>query len=139
MIPFLFFLLFLLVWLAVAFALTTVGMNGAWSREEPAAVRRRLQLRNRLILLVVLLVLVLTAVMESLIPDVSTMIQDLQYSVGDATGADPVLVYETANGTLSWGLYLAVLAGTFGGLLLGTFAAIRRYPILRGLSAGSLV
>lgn len=139
MIPLLYFLLFAIVVGLIAFGLTLRGMSGPWENAGAATVGRRLRSRNRLFAFAVLAVVVVLAVLEGLIPDVSDAVQDLQYFVGDAVGAEPALVYTTGNGTVSWGLYLAVLAGTLGGLLGGTLGAIRRYPVLNGLTLRSLL
>ena len=139
MIPFIFFVLFLLVWMALAYVLTSSAMRGRLGASGPAAVGRSLRGRNRLILGVTLVILALLAIMEALLPAASNAVQNLQYGVADATGSDLVMVSNTAGGSLSWGLYLAILLGTFLGLLAGTLAAVRRFPILRGLSSGAVV
>ena len=138
MIPFVFFLLFALVWAGVTYAATTRAMSGPWQRDEPAAVARRLRARNRTVLVATLVAVVLVAAMEILIPAASDAVQDLQYGVGDATGSDLALFTLTGNGSLSWGLYLAILLGTAAGLVGGTVAAVAKYPILRGISRVSI-
>ncbi len=139
MIPFLFLVLFLLVWMGLAYVLTSSAMTGRLGQAGPAAVGRSLQSRNRLILGVTLVILALMALMEALLPAASEAIQNLQYGVADATGSDLSLFYSTSNGSLSWGLYLAIFLGTLGGLIAGTLMAIRRFPILRGLTLGSII
>jgi hypothetical protein len=132
-IPVLYFLLFLLLTAALAYGLTVRGMNGAWAREGPAAVAAKLRFRNRALVVGTLGVLVLAGVLEALLPDVSDAVLSLQYALGDALGADPALVWQTQNGTVSYGLYLGILLGVLLGALGGTAAAARRYPVLRGL------
>ena len=139
MVPFLYFLLFFLVLLGVAYGLTVRGMSGSLRAAGPARAAAAFRTRNRAILLFTVVVLVVTAVLEALIPDVSGAIEGLQYAVGDLVETDPALVYETANGTVSWGLYLAILLGTLGGLAAGTTVAARRYPVLRGLTLGNVL
>ncbi len=139
MVPFLYFLLFFLLLLGVAFALTVVRMGGGLSGAGPARVGASLRGRNRAILLFFLVVVVVAAVLEALVPDVSLALENLQYAVGDLVESEPSLVYQTANGSVSWGLYLGILLGAFGGLAAGTIAAARRYPILRGLGVGDVV
>lgn len=139
MIPLLFFVLFLLVWTALAYVLTSSAVQGRLGQSGPAAVGRSLQGRNRLVLGVTLVILALLAIMEALLPAASNAVQNLQYAVGDATGSDLVMFSNTAGGSLSWGLYLAVLLGTLLGLIAGTLAAIRRFPILRSLTLGSVI
>ena len=134
MIPILFFLLFALLWAGVAYGLTARAMNGPWQRDEPAVIGRRLRARNRTVLMVTLIVVVVLAAMETLVPGVSQAVQDVQFGVGDATGSDLSMYGQTTNGSLSWGFYLAVLLGTAAGLVGGTAAAISKYPVLRGLS-----
>lgn len=134
MIPFLFFLLFGLIWAGIAYLATTRAMRGPWQRDEPAVIGRRLQSRNRTVLVVTGVVIVLAAVMEWLVPGMSQAVQDLQYGVGDVTGSNLTMVSQSTNGSLSWGFYLAILLGTALGLIGGTAAAARKYPVLRGLS-----
>lgn len=133
MVPSLYFLLFFLVLAGVAYGLTVRGMGGPLLAAGPSRVGGAIRTRNRSVLLFTVVVLVVTAVLEALLPAVSEGVLGLQYAFGDLVDADPALVYETANGTVSWGLYLAVLLGVLGGLAAGTMAAVRRYPILRGL------
>lgn len=139
MTPFLFFALLLLVWLALAYALTSLAMGGRLGQAGPAAVGRSLQGRNRLILGVTFVVLALLAIMEAILPGASNMVQNVQYGVADVTGSDLVLFTNTGSGSLSWGFYLAIFVGTLAGLLAGTLIAIRRFPILRGLTLWSLI
>ncbi len=139
MVPFLYFLLFFLLFAILAYVLTVVKMGGAFAAAGPARVGASLRGRNRVIVGFFLVVVVIVAVLEALIPDVSAAVEDLQYRVGDLVTSSPVMIYETGNGTVSWGLYLAVLIGVFGGLAVGTAAAARRYPVLRGLGLRDLV
>ncbi len=139
MVPFLAFLLFFLLFAILAYTLTVLKMKGAFVAAGPARVGASLRGRNRVITGAFLVVLVVVAVLEALIPDVSAAVEDLQYRVGDLVTSSPVMIYETGNGTISWGLYLAVLVGVFAGLAVGTVAAVRRYPVLRGLGLGDLV
>ena len=139
MVPLLTFLLFFLFLLGVAFALTVVAMGGRLAGAGPARVGAVLRGRNRAILLFFGVVLVITAVLEALIPDVSLAMENLQYAVGDLVASEPALIYVTASGSVSWGLYLAVLLGVFGGLAAGTIAAARRYPVLRGLGLSNVI
>ena len=139
MIPLIFFVLFLLVWMGLAYVLTSSAMRRRLGKAGPAAVGRSLQSRNRLILGVTLVVLALLAIMEALLPAASNAVQNLQFAVGDATGSDLVLFANTGGGSLSWGLYLAIFVGTLLGILFGTLMAIRRFPVLRGLTIGDLI
>ena len=139
MVPFLYFLLFFLLLFGVAYGLTVWRMGHGLSAAGPARVGAALKSRNRAILLFFVVVLVIIAVMEALIPDVSLALENLQYAVGDLVESEPALVYQTANGSVSWGLHLGILFGVLGGLALGTLAAIRRYPVLRGLGVRDIV
>lgn len=139
MVPFLYFLLFFLLFAILAYVLTVVKMGGAFEAAGPARVGGSLRGRNRVITGAFLVVLVILAVLEALIPDVSAAMVDLQYRVGDLVTSSPVMIYETGNGTISWGLYLGVLLGVFGGLAVGTAAAVRRYPVLRGLGLRDII
>jgi hypothetical protein len=133
MIPFLFLLFALLVCGALAFVLTDRGLKGPWRKDGPGPVAGRLRGRNRAVGGVVAAVLIVAAVLEALVYAMHEEMLDLQYLVGDALAADPVMVWETANGGVSWGLYLGILLGVFLGLLAGTVAAARRYPIMGGV------
>lgn len=139
MVPFLYFLLFFLLLFGAAYGLTVWRMNGGLSGAGPARVGAALKSRNRAILLFFVVVLVITAVMEALIPDVSLALENLQYAVGDLVESEPALVYDTDNGSVSWGLYLGILLGALGGLVAGTMTAARRYPVLRGLGPRDVV
>lgn len=139
MILFLFFLLALLVFGGVAFILTNRGMERRWQREGPARVAGRLHRRNRAVLLVVLAFLVVVAALEAFIYDFHQMMLDLQYAVGDPFLSEPAGVMETALGGLSWGLYLVVLVGALGGLVLGTWLSCRLHPILGGLRPWNVI
>ena len=139
MVPFLYFLLFFGLLFAAAYGITVWRMGRGLTGAGPARVGAALTSRNRAVLLFFAVVLVITAVMEALIPDVSLALENLQYAVGDVVASEPVLVYDTANGSVSWGLYLGILLGALGGLVAGTMAAARRYPVLRGLGARDIV
>jgi hypothetical protein len=139
MVPVLSFLLFFLVLAGIAYTLTTLRMGGRGAADGPARVGAALRARNRAVMLFFAVVLVVLAVLEALVTDVSVAMEDLQYSVGDLVNADPALIYETGNGSVSWGLYLAVLLGALGGLAVGTYVATRRYPVLRGLGVRDVI
>ncbi len=133
MIPVLLLLLFFVLSTALTYVLTVRGMNGAWSREGPATVASKLRSRNRVLVGATFAMLVLSAAAESLFVDYSDAILGMQYAIGDAVRANPVLVWQTDGGTVSAGLYLAILFGVVLGALSGTAAAARAYPVLRGL------
>ena len=139
MIPFLFLLFAFVVFGALAYALTARGLRGAWRKEGPGPIAARLRARNRTVLGVVAAVAVVAAVLEALLYEMHQAMLDLQFAVGDRLAFDPVMVYETANGGVSWGLYLGVVLGTFLGLLAGTALAARRYPIMGGVPALRMV
>ncbi len=139
MIPALSFLLFFLLLFGIGYGLTVRRMSGRGQADGPARIGAALRSRNRAVVLFFLVVLVILAVLEALVTDVSEAIEDLQYSVGDLVASDPVWIYETGNGTVSWGLYLAILIGAFAGVALGTYLATRRYPVLRGLGPGDVI
>ena len=135
MIPVVFLLFALVVCGALAFVLTDRGLKGPWRKDGPGPIAGRLRGRNRAVLGVVAVVLVVAAVLEALVYAMHEAMLDLQYLVGDAMATDPVMVWETARGGVSWGLYLGILLGAFLGLLAGTVVAARRYPILGGVPA----
>ena len=139
MVPLLTFLLLFLLLFGVAFALTATAMGGRLAGAGPARVGAALRGRNRAVLLFFLVVLVVTAVLEALLPDVSLAMENLQYAVGDLVASEPALIYVTGSGSVSWGLFLAVLLGALGGLAAGTVTAARRYPVLRGLGVGDVI
>ncbi len=139
MIPALSFLLFFAVLFGLGYALTAVRMGGRGQADGPARIGAALRSRNRAVALFFVVVLLVMAVLEALVTDVSEAVEDLQYRVGDLVTADPVWIYETGNGTVSWGLYLAILVGAVAGVALGTYVATRRYPVLRGLTLGSVI
>ena len=138
MIPFLFFLLFLLVWGAVSYLLTNRAMKTRWTRAQPAEVAAGLRRRNRGVLVATVAGLVIAALFEALIPAVSDAIFALQDNVAYALNTAPAWIARVGAGTVSWGFYLAILFGTLAGLVIGTLAAVKRYPILSGLSARDL-
>lgn len=133
MIPVLYFLLFFVLAAALTYGLTVRGMNGAWSREGPATVAAKLRRRNRLLIGAAVVIVLISAAIESLLVDYSDAVLGIQYAVGDAIRAYPALVYETAGGTVSVGLYVAIVLGLALGALAGTAASARAYPVLRGL------
>ena len=139
MIPALSFLFFFAVLFGLGYALTAMRMGGTGNADGPARVGAALRSRNRAVVLFFVVVLLILAVLEALITDVSEAIEDLQYRVGDMVSTDPMWIYETGNGTVSWGLYLAILVGALAGVVLGTFVATRRYPVLRGLTLRDMI
>ena len=139
MIPALSFLFFFVVLFGLGYALTAMRMGGRGQADGPARIGAALRARNRAVVLFFVVVLLILAVLEALVTDVSEAVEDLQYSVGDLVSSDPVWIYQTGNGTVSWGLYLAVLVGAFAGVALGTYVATRRYPVLRGLTLRDMI
>jgi uncharacterized membrane protein len=139
MIPLLFLLFALVVCLAIAFLLTNSGLKGPWRKDGPGVIGGRLRSRNRLVLGVVAAILIVAAVLEAIIYDMHQSVLDLQYAAGGPMAADPVMVWETSNGGVSWGLYLGILLGVFLGLLAGTALAARRYPIMGGVPAFRMI
>lgn len=139
MIPGLSFLFFFVVLFGLGYALTVMRVGGTGKADGPARIGAALRSRNRAVVLFFVVVLLILAVLEALVTDVSEAVEDLQYRVGDLVSTDPMWIYETGNGTVSWGLYLAVLFGAFLGVALGTYVATRRYPVLRGLSFGDVI
>ena len=139
MVPFLFFLLFFAVLAGVTYGLTVARMGRAWAAAGPARVGAAVRGRNRAILVFTAVVLVVIAVLEALVADVSAAVENLQYRVGDAVAADPALIIETGNGSVSWGLYLGIVLGVLLGVMVGTFAATRRYPVLRALTVRDVI
>ena len=139
MVPALAFLLFFLLLAGIAAGLTVWRVGGRGAGDGPARIGSALRSRNRAVMLFFVVVLVVMAVLEALVTDVSIAMEDLQYRIGDMANADPALIYETANGSVSWGLYLAVLLGALGGLAVGTYLATRRYPVLRGLGIRDVI
>ena len=151
MVPFLYFLIFAAVFLILAFVLTLQAMKGSKAAAGPARVAAAFRTRNRAILLFFLVLIILLPILEAMIPAVSEWIANLQYLVGDVVSVEPVLVYRPStgtsswvnihwlDGTISWGFYLAILAGVFAGLVGGTLLAMRRYPVLRGVGVRDIV
>lgn len=139
MIPFAFFLFAFLLTGIIAFALLSWRMDRSWSREQPSVVSSRLRTGNRILALVALLLLVFLAVMEMLIPSVSYWVVESQYWVGDRLVQELTYNDEVGAGSLSWGLYLGILLGILGGNVAGQYLAIRRYPVLRGITLRSLI
>ena len=151
MIPFLYFLFFFVLLAVVAYALTVRAMGGPKAGAGPARVAASLRTRNRGILLFFLVLIVILPFLEAAIPAVGDAVEALQYAVGDVIEVEPVLVYRPSTGTstwvniswlsgsISWGFYLAILLGVLAGLVAGTVAAVRRYPILRGLGVRDVI
>lgn len=125
-----YFLLAFALFFLLSAAVTAPAMPG-WEPRGAHHVKAQTSRRNVLVLVVVGVMLALVAVMESLITDVSDWVQDAQYGVGDVIGADLLLVAATPNGSVSWGLYLALFVGAALGLLVGTGAVASRYAIMR--------
>ncbi len=151
MVPFLYFLFFFVILALIAFVLTVRVMGRSQAASGPARVARSLRNRNRGILLFFVVLMILMPILESAIPAVSDAIETLQYAVGDVIEVEPVMVYRPStgtttwvnihwlSGTISWGFYLSILVGVLAGLIAGTMAAVRRYPVLRGIGVSDVI
>lgn len=131
-----FFVLFFALFASVAYGLTARSMP-EWERHGPRHVRERTSARNRAVLLVTVVVVAVVAIMEAVVTPFSDAVQNAQFVVGETVGSDPLFVASTGSGTLSWGLYLVILAGVLLGLLVGTRAAAGRYAIMNGTPWGA--
>jgi hypothetical protein len=131
------FLLFLLLAGGFAFAATNGELSGRLLREGPGPIRRSIRRRNQIALVGVVILLVVVAALESLIPDLHLAVLDVVYTVA---AGDPVGVTTFASGAgLSWGIYLGVLFGALVGLVLGSLLACRRHEHARSLGAAKLI
>ncbi len=139
MIPAVVFVAAFLLMLAVGYGLLRWRMERGWSRKQPSAVGDRLRTGNRILLGVLLVVLLLLAVLEIFVPTVSYYVVESQYWVGDRLVQELTFHNGVGAGTISWGLYLALFLGLLLGNMMGQSLAMRRYPILRGLTFRSLL
>lgn len=128
-----------LVAFLVNFGLLHWRMRGGWSRDQPSVVGDRLRLGNRILAAIVLGIVVVIALLEMYVPTVGYWVVESQYVVGDRLVQELTFHQPVGSGTLSWGLYLAVFLGILLGAMAGDWAAMRSYPVLRGLSFRSLL
>jgi len=115
-------------------------VRGSFLREGPGRISEHLRKRSRVIVGTVVAVLVCVALLEVLIPDVHYSIVEAQYQVGLLLNSGPIGVIDlSSGGGISWALYLAILVGTMGGVVVGTWTGCRELPMMRGVSPLSLI
>jgi hypothetical protein len=130
-----FFLLFFLLFFLTAFFLARSNITGPLSYEGPSVVASRLRQRNRMFAGFMVVLVVILAALEVLVPDVHLLLIDLQYAVGDTLGSLPAGVTKFANGGgLSWGLYLSTTLATYLGGILGAWAGCKQFAPVAHLS-----
>jgi hypothetical protein len=116
---------------ALAFVFTRRRLGSDLRRAGPKPIADAMERRNRTLLLVLVGVLAVLAFFEALVPGLAYAIQDLQDTVG--TGLPAWALVAVGGGSISWILYLAVVAGVLAGLLAGTKQALAAHPELGGV------
>lgn len=136
--------LFFLFVFMFATAATMVKARGdisdTWSREGPGRIAEHLRRRNRTILLVTVVLLIVVAFLEAIVPDIHYGLEDMQFVVGDYLNASPTGVITFGSGAgLSWGLYLSIGFAALAGIWLGTVVACRSFGSTQGIEALQLI
>jgi len=135
-----FLLSFFVLFVAVSGLLSRKDVRGTYLREGPGRISEHLRKRSRVIVGAILAVLAGVALLEVLIPDVHYTIVEAQYQVGLLLNSGPAGVIDlSSGGGISWALYLAILVGTMGGVIVGTWLACRALPMMRGVSPLKLI
>jgi hypothetical protein len=128
------FLAFAAVSGMLAFFVTRMRLSSEWRRAGPKPIADALERRNRALLLVLGIILVVVAFFEAIVPTIAYAVQDIQAdTIGESLPAWALL--EVGNGSISWLLYLAVLAGITAGITFGTLRALRIFPELGAVGA----
>ena len=135
-----FFFQTFLTWFLITFGLTTFSMSRSLSSAGPARVGAALRSRNRIIILIVILIHVSIALVEVFSVGYSDYFFRYQYGLGDMFNSNPDFFIETpSGGTFTYGFYVPSFAGFLLGIAIGTVAAARRYPVLRGLGFNEVI
>lgn len=135
-----FLLSFFVVFLIAVGLLSRKEVRGSFLLEGPGRISEHLRSRSRVIVSAIAALLVCITLLEVLVPDVHFAIVEAQYQVGLLVNSDPIGVIDLGSGGgISWALYLAILVGTMGGVVCGTWLGCREVPMMRGVSPLELI
>lgn len=135
---FLLLLLLALIFGAIQFFVVGSRLKSEWRLNAPSVIVEKIKSRNRSIMLVLGVLVILSMVIEALLEDYSYWLVNQQtYLISSAT-PEWGLVY-TSLGSISWLTHLVILLSALLGCTGGSWFASKQYSLLRNVGPFSLI
>lgn len=116
---------------------TDSQIRSTFRTSGPYAISEWISTRNKKGLIVALILIVFIALLEAFIPDVGYFMQDLQSSV-QATLPEQGIVF-LSRGSISWALYMSILASFALGVLAGSKFGCTRFARTSGFGIKEVI
>ena len=135
---FLLLLLIALIFGAIQFFFVGSRLKTEWRLNAPSVIVEKIKSRNRSIMLVLGVLVILSMVIEALLEDYSYWLVNQQTYLIAPPVPEWALTY-TSVGSISWLMHLFILLGALLGCICGSWFASRQYSLLRNVGPFSLV